>query len=60
LSGEDFNPHTARFKIGLGLLAKAQRDVDATRTYLRDGLALAEAEGFEILASRARRALAGL
>ena len=54
----DRNPHAARHRIALGLIRLAQKKPGAARAPLEEGLALAEAEGFELLARRARGALA--
>jgi len=53
-------PNFARCQIGLGLIAASRNDHAAARGYLETGLAAAEAERHDLLASRAMRALSRL
>lgn len=51
-------PHFARCTIGIGLIASARRDFERAREHLERGLREAEAVENQVLANRARRALA--
>ena len=53
-------PNFARCEIGLGLIAASRGDTERARAHLSRGLEEAEAEGHELLATRARRAMSRL
>lgn len=51
------NPHNIRFVIARGLIARARKNTAPARSLLQQGRDMAETEGLELLAARARRAL---